>query len=635
MQPGRQHNKELTSVHGSGVTNSGTPVATGARMHPYTVPTSSQNPHIAGEDDSHRTLTGPGMGSHAAGAGNHSQKWGHTTPSGTQVSIDDTPGSESINIIHHSGAGITVEPDGSIFFSSTSKRGAGISAPLGDVFISAGGEIVIDGPGTISVSTKGDLNLNVGGTLNIVAGAIKTTTKALDETIDGYATRSVTNDQSSVIGGINRVTVAGDQRTQVSGNDILDVGATRTEKIEGDLDVNVSGASKQKTTGEYTNHSTGAMSHVTAADMKVDATGNSQVVAGGTLTTSSEGAMKVASGSTIDFGGASNVKISAGGTLRASSTSSELSSTGTTKVSGGSVEIGGSSVSIKTGSFLAPTPSPSSGSMSGFKDAAPATIEAAEVEEATPADYPAAEDVVDSMTTVRKYPEYPNNGMLESAVATNYRQIEYDQTPGADSVYGEITRSNSGNMNPSYVGGSMDTLPEEPINRDPNITAVEPPISAPARNDNSGKISRYFTLGTLTRAAHSDQIPHSSWDSVVKNHILVAYNVLDPIKERFPDVIITSAYRVNSSNHITGRAIDIVVPSRSLTKHAEIAKFARDNLPVEKVLLERNDSGRTHVHVQVTPSGARSTNPIVFTCSDKKCAGKTPGINVEWLERNA
>lgn len=245
-----------------------------------------------------------------------------------------------------------------------------------------------------------------------------------------------------------------------------------------------------------------------------------------------------------------------------------------------------------------------------------------------------SEDIVDTLTSARKYPDYPGNGVRESANATGYGTISYDETPGAEDVMNEYSGGNQGNVNPSQEQDSYDNLPESPTNRDPNITATDPGKSVPSPYDLGAKISKYFTLGQLIKAKHSHPIPPSSYDSVVKNHILLANNVLDPIKEAFPDLVITSAYRSNSSNHRTGRAIDIVVESRSMTKHAEIARFARDKLPVDQVFIEKNTSGRTHVHLRVSPSGSKG-NPSVLTCGDPKCQTRVAGINVAWLGRRA
>lgn len=632
MEKGREYNKSVTTVHGTGVTNTGSPTMVGAEMITFSAESAPQDPHILGEEDSIRTMTGPHMGQYAAGSGSHQQRWGHVAQSGSQITVNDSPGGEVINIVHASGAGVRMEADGSVFLASASRRGMGLGAPRGDVFITAGGEIVIDGPGSVTLKSAGDLSIVVGGTLNIVAGAIKTSTKILEENIDGYATRAVTNDQSTTIGGINRTTIAGDQRTQVAGTNITDVGGDNNTKIDGKNDFNVSGDNLVKVKGESKNHSQGNMSHVTDADLSVESGATAKIVSGGNMTAATGGTLTVGAAGSAQIGSDGAMTVSSKSNMRVSGTSAKVSSTGLTEISGATATVGGSTVNLATATVQGPTPAGSGGSVVSFRDNTPDVADPNAATAPTAAEYPEPNDVVDSLTTVRKYPEYESNGNRESANATSVKMVSHDQSPGAEEVYDNVTSGNHGNQYPLEPGGDIDTLPEQPVNRDANIAATDPSMPTPSRGDKSAKISRYFTLGQLTNAPLSAMIPQSSWESVVQAHILLAYNVLDPIKEKFPDIIITNAYRTNSRNHRTGRAVDIVVPSRSLTAHAEIARFARDTLPVDQVFLERNTSGRTHVHLRVSESGQKTT-PTVLTCSDPNCYGNTPGIAVEWLQR--
>lgn len=244
-----------------------------------------------------------------------------------------------------------------------------------------------------------------------------------------------------------------------------------------------------------------------------------------------------------------------------------------------------------------------------------------------------APDIVDTLTSARKFPEYPGNGVWESSSSTGIGMISHDQMPQAEDVFNEYSGGNQGNVNPSQPGDSYDNLPEEPVDRDENIQAVETDTAIPGYLDMSAKISKYFTVGQIINGTTTRQRPSkAAWPGLMKQAILLANNVLDPVKERFPDLLVTSWYRKGTSNHGTGRAIDIVVESRSMAKHAEIARLARDTLPCDQVFLEKNTSGRTHVHLRVSPSGSK-TRPSVLTCGDPRCRSKTPGINVEWLKR--
>jgi hypothetical protein len=530
-------------------------------------------------------MTGQGVGLPSAGSPQKSERWGHTTATGSRIEIDDTPGAESINLQHHSGATVTIDPDGAVHIVSTGRKGIGIAAPFGDAFVSASGEVAIKGS-NISLQCSGDLNMDIGGTLNIKSAAIKTTTNTLDETIDGSAARTVTNDQSTIIGGIKRDTVAGDSREQVSGTKITDVGKNLQTKVTGD--------STHDTTGATTNTTKGAMKNIS----------------GGAQTLSAKGAMTLVSDGTA--------KISSHGELN-------LTASGALKIDGSEVNVSpmvdraNYAVQAAKAAILAGVVEPTEvqGSAASTSDVAAKEAEVME-----------ANDIVDELTSVRKFPNYPNNAKLESASGGSVSTIEYDSTPSAKEVYDEYSSKNTGTLNPVTEETGYGTIPEG--NRKLDIKSVTPPVGIPSQHDAGAKISRYFSLGDLINAKHSHPIPPSSYQQVVQNHIFVAYNVLDAIKAKYPDIEVTSAYRSNSKNHITGLAIDIVCSTRNMEVHADIARFARDNLPVDQVFIEKNTSGRSHVHVRATHgSGA----PKVLTCGDPQCSTSTPGIDISYLKR--
>lgn len=586
MESGRLYNKQQTVVAGTNLTNSAEQGFKHVEILSTPVSTSN-NLQYQGEDDSQNVLSGAGGGGDVGSPQKAPQRWGYNAPSGSRIEVNDAAGSERIDIIHRSGAGVTVEPDGSIYVVSSSTRGAGLAAPYGDIFITASGDIVIKGHGSLTIETQGDLNLDVGGSINARCESYNLVTDNYNETINGSRSSTIVNDNSIVIGGIDRSTVAGDSRHQVTGQKITDIGANNTTRIGGNNDQSVGGDQNIGVSGDAKLTSAGDNTFYSGGDSFITAGGTSNIKAGGPVKLD---------GSVVNASPAVDLALWSDQTQQAAQ------------------------ATILAGA-VGPKP-PVQGAGSGSA----ATVTDAEVMEAN--------DIVDSLTSARKYPEYPNNGVLEGANGTNYGRIQHDSTPQAEDVFNEYSGGNQGNINPSSNSQSFDNLPDTPVNRDPNISAQQSDIDPPSQFDLKAKISRYFTLGQLVRAKHSHKIPATSADSVIKNHVLAATNVLDPIKERFPDMIITSAYRSNSPNHRTGRAIDIVVESRSMTKHAEIARFARDNLPVDQVFIERNTSGRTHVHLRVANPGQKG-NPSVITCGDPQCMSSVPGINVEWLSRRA
>lgn len=604
MEGGRKYNKSLTTVTGDGLTNTST--NNSKMVEPREVVVQGANNHrYNGEDDSHPLLSGAGGGDYSSEKEANPFKWGGVSPSGSRIEINDESGTERIQIVHHSGAAVTIDPDGAVYIVSESARGAGIGAAKGDFYVSAGGDVVVRGASSVTVDTPGDMTINVGGTLTINAGAYALITRTMDETVDGSAVRHVTNDQQVVIGGIKRDTIAGDSREQVTGNKIVDVSGTSTTRVDGNTTLDVGGTLTNTSKGNQTCSTSADMRTVSSGKSRHEAGGKMEVTSGGGTTVSGPYVHNTASGEVILKGGSvhSNPPIDRAFHTRQSENTL---------------------LAIAPGGSMLPTPDLKSADQIN-PDAAGTAKEAQTV---------AANDIVDELTSARKYPKYPMNGVLEAANATGYGTIEYDKTDQAQEVFDEYSGKNVGNANPSQSGGSYDTLDESPVNRPNNIESVQPDGDPPARADGSQKLSKYFTLGQFTGAKYSHPIPQSVWKKVVKNHMLLAVNVLDSIKEKFPDIIITSAYRANSPNHVTGKAIDIVTSSRSLTVHAEIARYARDNLPVDQVFLERNTSGRTHVHLRVSEAGQKST-PRVMTCGDPQCNSKTPGIDVEWLGRKA
>jgi len=624
----REENKRSTASAGNGLTLGGSNIQISRPTFKSSSSVKTRNPHYEGETDSGHTLTGVGDGITNINSGDAQQSWGHTTNSGSSISISDSAGNESVSIQHHSGAAINIDPDGAIFITSTARKGIGISSPFGDAFMDASGEIVLKGS-SMSMETSGDCNFNVGGTFNLKSSGYKLTTKIMDENIDGSVSRSVTNDYSEIVGGIKRTTIAGDQRTQVTGNDITDVGVDKTERVTGNSVENTKGNKSIITTGDslitsqgtLTTAAQGTATHSSKGDMKVVSDSDNTISAGADLNTASGGATKVSAASSLSIVGSSSAKMSSDGPV-------SMEGVGSAKVVGSLAIIGGTTVSLATPTVLGPVPSGSGGSTSASVDSITTDEDYVVTEDADEAEVMEANNIVDDLTSVRKYPEFPSNAKLQSADAGSVYTVAHDSSPSSDEAFNEYSSKNYGSTSP-VSQEKYQTIPDiSDGERKTNIKGVNPDISIPDKNSTSTKISRYFTLGNLVNANSSEPIPSELFESVVANFILVAYNVLDPIKEKFPDMEVTSAWRNSRPNHITGLAIDFVTGSRNAAIHAEMANFAKNNLPVDQVYLERNKSKRTHVHVRYSPNGG---SPRTLTCADPKCHNNTPGIDLEYL----
>lgn len=654
MQSGRLYNKQQTVVAGTNLTDSGSQAFKRVDLANIPAATSS-NLQYQGEDDSINVLSGAGGDGDVGSPDKNTQRWGWNAPSGSRIEVNDTPGGETIEVIHRSGAGVQIDADGGVYIVSQSQRGTGMSAPLGDIYISASGDVVIKGGSSLTVQTSGDLNMDVGGTFQVKCHNYNLMTMNYSATVDGPATTNITNDCSTVIGGIERLSVAGDAREQVTGTKIVDVGANYNTRVGGDNTNDVKGSSTHTITGDHTLSTKSNTKVLSAADTKVDTAGNLDMKTSGNINNDSGGSHFVHSSGPIEIATGGNFSVGAGASAIVTSADQtsiqgndttllgraavQVGSAGPASVVGSVTDISGSTISLRTSTLLSPVPAGTPGGPQTVSPPAMPPIPGPDgpdaAQDAQDAKVMEANDIVDTLTSARKFPEYPGNGVWESSASAGLGTISHDTMPQAEEVFNEYSGGNRGNMLPSQPGESYDTLPETPIDRDPNISAAEPNTAIPGYLDMSAKISKYWTVGQIINGTTTRQRPSkNAWTGLMQQAILLANNVLDPVKEKFPDVIVTSWYRKGTTNHGTGRAIDIVVESRSMTKHAEIARLARDTLPCDQVFLERNTSGRTHVHLRVASAGSKAS-PRVMTCGDPRCRSRVSGINVEWLKRRA
>jgi predicted chitinase len=124
-------------------------------------------------------------------------------------------------------------------------------------------------------------------------------------------------------------------------------------------------------------------------------------------------------------------------------------------------------------------------------------------------------------------------------------------------------------------------------------------------------ISKFFTLGDLTTkvALPSERnrvVAHMglSESEIVCNLKMLAENSLDPIKDRYSDMIITNAFRknTNKSQHNIGKAADLQFTTASGSDYFEIAKWIKNNVLFDQLILEYRSNGRPWIHISYTES---------------------------------
>jgi uncharacterized protein (DUF2345 family) len=577
--------KSYTNREGDGVGRNDGPQLIGAgNPAPYYEVSVKDKPGQT--SDQTITQTGPGAGN-MGGVGHSTDVQGFVSATGNKVVIDNTFGADTITLQHHSGATIVIDSDGSIHLIAAGKKGVGVVAPTGDLTLFAKGHVVLKGDGKVTLESEGDLDINVGGSMAINVGRdlITSVGGSVDETVDGTKMIEVTKDMTTMVAGDNRLTAAGKLRIQTPQSLEVDAGKEITIRTDNTVEINA-----QKNVGVYAKERVS----VNAKD---------------TLEVLSEGAMTL---STKD-----DLAIKSDGTIKQSSLSSaSIHSSSTVDILGSAkINIKGSATDIQT-----------SGS--------PSIDSASDVNAAQLAQYPDSNTIVDSITSLRLAPDFPLNAAKMSAEEFSlYKNEGGVPNPLAES-YASGNKGAGATFNPYDTGITAEVLRTGIYDRpagiaDNNGISEQPGIPIPTSIYNSNEpLSRHIKVGNILGIHNA---PQSEIRSILTEAQNVAWNILDPLYEKFgARVYISSWYRPKSSNHGKGGAVDIRCsnkPDYGFT--AEIAAFVRDNLPYSKVLLEKNDEGGIHCHVEAARPGQRGGG-TVLTCSDPHCYSSVPGLQLSY-----
>jgi hypothetical protein len=122
------------------------------------------------------------------------------------------------------------------------------------------------------------------------------------------------------------------------------------------------------------------------------------------------------------------------------------------------------------------------------------------------------------------------------------------------------------------------------------------------------RLSNYYTLGALTSRPAATSYRLTSNRGLTKAQIAcnlkaVAVNVLDPIRDKYSDIIVTSGFRATNhgSDHEIGAAVDLQFTNHSYSEYYQIIQWIRDNIPYKQLLLEYkrkyNNSVISWIHI--------------------------------------
>jgi len=134
------------------------------------------------------------------------------------------------------------------------------------------------------------------------------------------------------------------------------------------------------------------------------------------------------------------------------------------------------------------------------------------------------------------------------------------------------------------------------------------------------QLSPNFTLGRLSK--HALASPTSvvaqhglSQLQMVQNLQMLALNSLELIKKKFPDMQITSGFRLGSSNsqHERGMACDMQFASANANRNQYFtyAQLIRDNVPYDQLLLEYKNSGTKLPWIHISYNGGGNRRQVL------------------------
>lgn len=131
--------------------------------------------------------------------------------------------------------------------------------------------------------------------------------------------------------------------------------------------------------------------------------------------------------------------------------------------------------------------------------------------------------------------------------------------------------------------------------------------------------------------------------NIVNNLAALAVNILEPIKDKYSNMLITNTYRhgPGQAQHGTGQAADLQFRGIPAHKYFEIATWIEKNIPYDQLLLEYLPGQTVWIHISYAipnlPYGGQSvrrTKPINALATLNGAAGGkfTPNLHADIIE---
>jgi uncharacterized protein YcbK (DUF882 family) len=464
------------------------------------------------------------------------------TESGHIIEVDDTPGSERLQIYHRSGTFVEIDANGSVV-----KRTIGSSYEI----IDRNGKIAISGRADISVN--GACNIFVGNDANIEVEGDVNLTCHNDITAQAGGTFNMSaKEEVNITGGNVNIqaydvfNVKGDNVLSLHSN-VIHTHSNADIKIE-TLELNV------KTINTYLQSTEDI--HIKGDNLYQEAVSDINEKAGGTIFNFADSDVNIKAtgsiyndaGSEVNIVSGSDTNIDTGGTLYENSGTA----TGASNASGAtdaqnSVIAGSSKIGV----------------LDGRKDIA--ANELNDPVALTLADNKSL--LLEEETVTADEATEQKNLIISKGFAT---AAEIDEAPIA--IESETPSSSQNNF----------------VEPDENLKKV-------TQLPGNYNLSPNFTLEMLSSKAAVSNYPVQAqngltYGELVYNLQAIALNVLEPVKKLYPNMFVTSAFRPFTSNktsqHILGQAVDIQFKGITKQEYYDISLKLAKVLRYDQMLLE-------------------------------------------------
>ena len=226
----------------------------------------------------------------------------------------------------------------------------------------------------------------------------------------------------------------------------------------------------------------------------------------------------------------------------------------------------------------------------------------------------------------RQSPELPEFGKL-TVITRGASGAGYYETPEeGDSTAYTQKQINNGAIRKEDMdsGDKQETQSAPPNTVNPGGKSCDA-IMMKETFEPSFALSKNFTLAALTKNGSRPVVAQMgmSVQEIVCNLKGLSENCLEPIRNLYPNMIITSAFRrpgdvANSSktsDHYNGQAADIVIPNLDRKGHYEAIQKIQAIVPYDQLLLEYQGSNTVWIHVSFKYSSPKKQ---IFTMRDHK-----------------